>query len=182
MIMVTPLNQETSNELLRFAYHEAGHAVAAFALGHVIECVVIDYDGPPREESGDHPRHFIRWSDEMLVEEMELPHAEARCLFAFAGDAAEMHLIGCRPAGERFDHGRDYWLAMAAAWYLFPENTLRHEFLNKLEQRAHAFVREPLRWKQIQTLASTLIDRREMTGTEVIELLKSTSATFDPPA
>lgn len=179
---MTTLTQDTSNQLLRFAYHEAGHAVAAFLLGHVIECIVIDYDGPARDESGDHPRHFIRWSDEMLVEDMELPHAEARCLFAFAGDAAEMHLIGRRPPEERFDHGRDYWLAMAAAWHQYPENNLRHEFLDKMEQRAHAFVREPLHWQQIQTLASTLIVRREMTGTEVTELLKSTAATFQKPA
>jgi len=95
----------------------------------------------------------------MLLEEMELHHAEARALFAFAGDAAEMHLLGGRPDGEIFDHGADYSIAFHAAWKFFPENRQRYSFLDEMEDRAHAFVSEPLRWHQIQTIAAALLER-----------------------
>ena len=182
MATIDPSNRETSDKLRRIAYHEAGHAVAAFVLGHSISCMVIDNEAFSRDESGDQTRHFVQWSDEVLTDEMELRHAEDRALFAFAGDAADMHLVGDRPAGESFDHGRDYWLAMVAAWKFFPENRQRHAFLEEMEICAHAFVSEPLRWHQIQTLADALLDRHEMTGKEVVDLLNHAAATFEPPA
>ncbi len=92
-----------------------------------------------------------------------------------------MHLLGSRPAGEIFDHGPDYSLALEAAWNFFPENHQRHDFLEEMENRAHAFVREPLRWHQIQALAAALLDWHDITGADVIELLHHAAETFEPP-
>jgi hypothetical protein len=118
----------------------------------------------------------------MMPEEMELPHAEARAIFAFAGDAAEMYLLGSRPAGEIFAHSADYSLASTGAWKFSAENHQRHAFLEEMEGRAHAFVSEPSRWHQIQTLAAALLDRHEMTGAQVAELLNHAAETYEPPA
>jgi hypothetical protein len=115
----------------------------------------------------------------MADDDNDLSHAKAQALFAFAGDAAEMRLLGGRPEGEVFDHGRDYSLAITAIWRIFPENRQRHAFLEEMEDRAHTFVGEPLRWHQIQALAHALLDRQEMTGIEVAELLKHATATFN---
>ena len=57
---------------------------------------MIDREPSPLDESGGQPRHFVEWSDGMPLDEMELHYAEDRALFAFAGDAAEMHLVGGR--------------------------------------------------------------------------------------
>jgi hypothetical protein len=181
---MTPIDQshrETPDQLRKIAYHEAGHAIAAFALGFLIERAVIDHLPSSEDESDGRTRHFVRWSDEAVTDDIALRHAEDRALVAFAGDAAEIYLIGARPEGEWNDHGRDYMVAMAAAWKFFPENRLRHAFLEKMEDRAHAFVREPLRWHQIQTLSAALLERHEMTGIEVVDLLNHAASTFAPP-
>ena len=89
-----------------------------------------------------------------------------------------MHLLGSRPEGEIFDHGADYWSAHTAAWNLFAENHQRHAFLEEVEKQAHAFVRKPLRWHQIQTLADALLKQNEMTVMEVASLLNHAAETF----
>ncbi len=182
MAPIDPSSRESPEKLRRIAFHEAGHTVAAFVLDHTFTRVVIDREPSPLDESDDQPRHCVDWSDGLLLDEMELHHAEARALFAFAGDAAEMHLVGGRPAGEIFDHGVDYSLAFTAAWKFFPENRQRHAFLEEMEDRAHAFVSEPLRWHQIQTLAAALLDQHDLTRAEVVGLLNHATKTFEPPA
>jgi hypothetical protein len=172
-----PSRRDNSDKLRQIAFHEAGHAVAAFVIGYSIAGVVIDREPSPGDEAST--RHFVELSDMLPVEQMEKSDAENRALFAFAGDAAAMYLMGCRPAGESFDHGCDYWLATAAAWRFFSENRERHAFLEATEDRAHAFVREPLRWHQIQTLAASLLERRDLFGHQVVELLNHAIQTFE---
>jgi hypothetical protein len=180
MAIVDPSSREDSDKLRRIAYHEAGHTVAAFVFGYSIAGVVIDREPTPGNKADRQARHFVELSHMMPVDEMEKTDAENRAVFAFAGDAAAMHLTGSRPAGELFDHGCDYWVAMSAAWKFFPENRERHAFLEAMEDRAHTFVKEPLRWHQIQTLAAALLERRDMFGHQVVELLKHAVQTFEP--
>lgn len=157
--------------LRRIAYHEAGHVVAAVVLGHQFDYVVIDPESPVAPKTGDRTPHNLMWTDGVLDEEMTLPLAENRALFAFAGDAADMHLIGGRPPGEMFDHGGDYCEAFRGAVRMFPENRERHAFLDRMEDRARAFVREPLRWRQIQAVAEALLTRHKLSGTEAAEII-----------
>ena len=96
MTTIDPSSRESPEKLRRIAFHEAGHTVAAFVLEHPITRAVIDREPSPLDESGGQPRHFVEWSDGMPLDEMELHYAEDRALFAFAGDAAEMHLVGGR--------------------------------------------------------------------------------------
>ena len=159
--------------LRRIAYHEAGHVVAAVILEHQFDYVVIDPESPVVPKTGDRTPHNLMWTDGVLDEELTLPLAENRALFAFAGDAADMHLIGGRPPGETFDHGADYSCAHSGAWRIFPENRERHAFLDRMEDRAREFVREPLRWRQIQAVAEALLVRHRLSGTEAAELVAS---------
>jgi hypothetical protein len=159
--------------LRRIAYHEAGHVVVAVVLGHQFDYVVIDPESPVAPKTSDSTPHNLMWTDGVLEEEMTLPLAENRALFAFAGDAADMHLIGGRPPGETFDHGADYYCALSGVLRIFPENRERHAFLDRMEDHAREFVREPLRWRQIQAVAEALLERHRLSGTEAAELVAS---------
>jgi hypothetical protein len=172
--MVDSSTSETHGDdmLQRIAYHEAGHAVAALVLGHQFDEVVIDPESPVAPKTGDRTPHGLeQWTDGVLIEEMTLPLAENRALFAFAGDAADMHLLGSRPSGEMFDHGSDYCCAFSGTVRMFSENRERHAFLDRMEDRARAFVREPLRWRQIQAVAEALLTRHKLSRTEAAELV-----------
>jgi len=171
MADVNTYGTRAGDMLRRIAYHEAGHVVAAIVLGHEVEQVVVDPGNPTGAKEGEHPCHFVMWTDGVFSEDMTRPLAENRALFAFAGDAAEMYLIGGRPAGELFEHGQDYGRAFSGAARIFPENRERHAFLDQMEDRARAFVREPLRWRQIQAVAEALLEQHKLTGAEAAELM-----------
>jgi hypothetical protein len=160
-------------KLRRIAYHEAGHAVAAIVFGHQFDEVLIDPEEPTAGREGKGSGHIANWTDGVLDRDVTMPVAENRALFAFAGDAADMYLIGGRPPGETFDHGGDYWCALSGTERVFPENRERHSFLDRMEDRAREFVREPLRWRQIQALAEALLVRHRLSGTEAAELVAS---------
>lgn len=173
-------NQE---KLRRIAYHEAGHVVAAIVVGDHVESVQIDPAALEGETCGKPNPHSTTWQGRLCLADMELPDAEDRALFAFAGDAAEMHLIGGRPVGEVFNNGPDYWTAMKACWKFFPENPQRHHFLDEMEERAQTFVREPLRWLQITTIAEALLERHRLTSSEIdLLLLHATDTVRAVPA
>jgi hypothetical protein len=157
--------------LRRIAYHEAGHVVVAIVLGHEVEQVVVDPGNPTGAKEGEDPNHFVTWTDGVLSEDITRPLAENRAIFAFAGDAAEMCLIGGRPAGEFFQHGPDYGCAFSGAARIFPENRERHAFLDEMEDRARAFVRDPVRWRQIRAVAEALLERHKLTGAEAAALM-----------
>src|SRR3954453_13327501 len=111
---------EIPGKLQRIAFHEAGHTVAAIVLEYLIKDVKIDPEslggGKPSERSS----HCISWADGIAP--MDLQRARNRALFAFAGDAAEMFLLGGRPLGERFTHFKDYRDAFVAVAEVIPEN------------------------------------------------------------
>jgi hypothetical protein len=167
-----PSETQGADMLRRIAHHEAGHVVATIVLEQQFDYVVIDPDNPVMPKTGDKATHYLEnWTDGVPATEMTLPLAENRALHAFAGDAADMHLIGGRPPGETFLHSEDYYLALTGVLWIFPENRERHAFLNRMEDSAREFVQEPLRWRQIQAIAEALLTRHKLSRTEAAEIM-----------
>jgi hypothetical protein len=149
------------------AYHEAAHAVAAVALGigfdHVsvvddrntLGRIVLD-QGWPHLRPGFDPSAPL---DRRVAEDW--------VLLALVGEFASAHHIGLDPDWGSHGASSDFEVAAAVAARLFTHPGKSAAFLDEMSSRAHIFVVEPLRWRQISAVAIQLarlqmLDRRQV--------------------
>jgi hypothetical protein len=139
------------------AYHEAAHAVAAVALGigfdHVsvvddrntLGRIVLD-QGWPHRRPGFDPSAVL---DRRVAEDW--------ILLALAGEFASAYHIGLDPDWNSHGASSDFGVAAAVAERLFVHPRESDAFLKEMCSRAHLFVSEPLRWRQISAVATQLV-------------------------
>jgi hypothetical protein len=70
----------------------------------------------------------------------------------------------------------DFRIAEALAERLFGQVGEREAFLNEMLCRAHRFVSDPLRWRQISAVAARLDQGRELNGRQVGEIMEEIAA------
>ena len=147
------------------AYHEAGHAVAAYHLR-----VGIGRSGVsilPNEDWHGFVHVLKGFSGEPDIEltaKMRLG-AEKRAIVLFAGEAAQRRF---RPTSVRSYHAEtDRTHAVDLMSYFVASDRELDAYLKWLQIRAEDFVESPVNWKMIEAVAKALMDRKRLTGGEV---------------
>jgi hypothetical protein len=150
------------------AYHEAGHAVIAHALGYTPRSVSII----PRGEDTGLVRHAAALRG---VQSAAVRSARARLRIeraiqiCFAGPLAQRRY---RARSWRHQHGRsDFAQAAALARRLCRSKKTAAALLQRLEIAAGALVEA--HWADIAQVAETLIERQEMAGREIVACLNA---------
>jgi ATP-dependent Zn protease len=148
------------------AYHEAGHAVMAHLCGQRITEVEIVGDD---EHSGS--VRSLRFPAERSSEpDPTTPTAplERRLLCTIAGMVAESIVGG----DDRWDEGaEDLELAVRLAMQIVDDCEKVLPFLEAAREHAEDLLRG--RWSEVERLASSLMNKRRLTGDEVRCLLNS---------
>ena len=140
------------------AYHEAGHAVAAFALDIPVLYATIVPDG---ENEG-----HVQFADqEVSVQDV--------ATVALAGPAAQEH--GQRRKGPNAsDYLTDVMNALACLREVLPEGEATR-WGRYLEQRAKDIVTSEAYWPAVEAVAKELVQHRKLTGKQVDECIKNSA-------
>jgi hypothetical protein len=160
-------------ELLALAYHEAGHAILAWATGRKLLLVSILLDPP--YGSGADPKHGVEAGCVMLsplpsnLDLREPKHralAEREAMISLSGELAEARFRGHR----RRTHlnqadldGLTYVGAHAGREGLDP-------YLDRLAARTALFL--DIYWRHVEVLVDALLRRLRLTGQQVGEILR----------
>jgi hypothetical protein len=151
-----------AKRLQRAAYHEAGHAVAAYVLRLPVRGVSIseDEDASGRVEYAPPPASFRPdvWYGEARRTEHRI---EAHIIRALAGPAAEARWIGRR---NHVGASGDYRAARDLADYVAgdPSGEGAWRYVAWLEYRAEDLVQREHYWAAIEALAAELLARRRL--------------------
>lgn len=157
------------------AYHEAGHAIAAWRQRIAISSVTIkpgeDYSGrllfgrsrtPNLDEATDRAR---LWS-------------ERRIITALAGPIAQRKY---RPSSVRGWHAReDYHVAADLALHIQGSGKLATAYLRWLNVSTEALV--SANWTHIEAVAAALLEGRTIAGKDVLAVLLAAHNARHPPA
>jgi len=144
------------------AYHEAGHAVAAFEHGiRLIDVSIMpDWEGDSFGRVLVDGKRFCRvWGPKKR---------QAALLHLLAGFAAESKYRGRRNwvgAERDIEHARRLTPQLRAV------EPVATAYLLYIIARADAFVAQPRIWAGIEALATELLAREELSGTEAIETI-----------
>lgn len=144
------------------AYHEAGHAVAAWRQKVAIKSVSIERD------DDSHGR--------MLFESFRVPNletvsgrdwAERHIIVSLAGPLAQRRF---RPSSARGWHGKgDYRTALDLTYELQGSAELCTAYLDWLQILTKALVDS--NWQHIEAVARALLDKREVSGNDVVSII-----------
>jgi ATP-dependent Zn protease len=154
-------------KLAATAYHEAGHAVMMLHLGVRFRTVTI----VPEEDSLGHVlKHKVRnFRPDIEMNARTLFSIDQQIMCSLAGPAAEARFAGrYNRRGAKWDHDNaaklvDYLAGEGAGEYAL--------YLRLYKLRAKNMVNSLHFWKQVQSVAQSLLNRQTMTGEEVRELL-----------
>lgn len=139
--MISPMKREDA------AYHEAGHAVLAWALGCKVRVVSIRADGSGGECQCE-----------------EAVEGEGKFILCFAGPASQR----THGSVDSWHGGRDYVQAVEAA----ESFGISDERASKLIDKAHELVAE--QWEGIERVADALVERGMLNTAEIEALLGPT--------
>ena len=149
---------------LAIAYHEAGHAVAAFALDIPVHNVSI----VPDEKREGHVRLAVHYSN-----------TQDAVTLSLAGPAAQEHRQ--RRKGLRFsDYLDDYSYAWDCLREILSDDGAAKLF-HELEQRAKDIVTSEKYWPAVEAVAEALVRHRKMTGRQVEECIRNSEGTLRKP-
>jgi hypothetical protein len=169
------------------AYHEAGHAVAAWWLGHPPKQVTIA-PGDGYEGRAQHASPFRNmssdvspaWTDPESVEGVRMMRRfDHAIIITLAGPLAQKRhnprshwrfgATGSR-AGEHVSHGSDYQQVSDLIFRVYEgADKVADAYWRYMEARAEALV-ERL-WPRIERLARVLLERETLTGREIREAI-----------
>lgn len=155
------------------AYHEAGHAIAYFALDIPFDkiCIVPDGDsaGAVHHPIVDDPDGWDMDEDEKSV------LIDKHVMICFAGGLAQERFSGSYDEDgceqDRFD-------AIDYASRRCNSTEESEAYLNWLQIRTKNLVNHPVRWFQIQRLAEAMLDRQELSFDEALKIYRD-AATED---
>jgi hypothetical protein len=157
-------------------YHEAGHAVAAIALGIGLQRVsaVGDRETLGRIElTQGWPHHRPEFHPD---NPSHRGIAEDWILLALAGEYADSYRRGLDPDPFSRSAEWDFGHALELAGWLYPDTVDREAFLKRMKDRARHFVTEPLRWRQISAVAARLTETNELEGELVARIMAEVMA------
>lgn len=157
-------------QLLRMtAYHEAGHAVAAFVARLPIGGATI----VPDKKEGCLGSVIVEnpLGDWQRGDGPRRPSLEAYIVMIYAGDVAECVCSGrnIEISGEEIERARRtiaHWMPRAR----FPSHDMFERYERKLQRRARQLVMR--HWGLIERLAARLLRRKTLSADEVIAILK----------
>ncbi|MHA1554171.1 MAG: hypothetical protein ACTSU0_07150 [Alphaproteobacteria bacterium] len=150
------------------AYHEAGHAVAAWRCRVRTKSLSIV---PEPDSAGRHIRHPYFGGINLEIDSS--PRAQRRvenmALVCCAGPAAQRRF---EPKRFRIYHAQgDWYEAINLLSYLTDDDEVLSAHFKLIDLRARKFVAVPFNWMLIENLAAALLDRRQLTGKEVRAVL-----------
>jgi hypothetical protein len=154
------------------AYHEAGHAVAAFHVGVKTRAIlVIARDGSPgRHSLGS----YIAGMRAGLGRSPQAQrHAENMALVCLAGPAAQRRFS---PKSMRRYHGEsDRRLAIDLLSRFTNSDEELRAYRRLIEARTRRMIARPETWRLVEGLAKRLLEKGSMTGAEVVQVLRENS-------
>ena len=146
------------------AYHEAGHAVAAWHLGVRTKALSIV---PEARSAGRHTHHSyfgginLDWGDSPRAQRK----AENMALVCCAGPAAQRRFD---PKGFRNYHAKDDWhQAVDLLSHLTGDDEILSAHFKLIDLRARKFVARPQVWPLIEGLAGALLEQQHLNGKDV---------------
>ncbi len=153
------------------AYHEAGHAVAAWdVLVRAKSLSII-----PDLSDGSLGRHitgpyFTNMRPDLDHSPRVQRRLENKALVCLAGPAAQRRFS---PRGYRWVHGEgDYRQAVELLSYISPESKELGAYIGLIDIRARNFVRRDDMWAAIEAVAAALLDRGEIPGREIKPIIQ----------
>jgi hypothetical protein len=155
------ISKRRASRDLAIAYHEAGHAVAAFALGISAHNVSI----VPDEKRGT--EGHVQYVDQIVT-------ARDAATVSLAGPVAQEHRQrrkGIRPS----DYLDDSLRARDFLREILPHDSVT-PLLKDLEQRARDIVASEEYWPAVEAVAEALVRHRKMTGKQVAECIRNSMA------
>ncbi len=164
-----PVPQQPSRSTV---FHEAGHAVAAVALGILLKLVSVRSDRDifgrivltenwPHHRPGFNPRD----PQDRLI-------AEKWIILSLAGEAADAHSTGREPNPDTLGPMGDTGHARELCRLLFDRPGERVAFLKSMQVRTHQLVTDPLRWRQITAVAEELRRLGELDNEQVARIME----------
>ncbi len=160
-----------SKDLESLAYHEAGHAVAAFH--HNVRAKKLSILPEPGSSgrltyhpyfSGIHPEGDTSPRVQRRLENM--------ALVCCAGPAAERRF---NARGYRTYHGKGDWqYAIDLLSHLSGDDEILSAYFNLIDLQARKFVHLPWVWSCIEDLAAALLEHKELTGKQVRSVIEET--------
>lgn len=160
----------TTKALQSTAYHEAGHAVAAWHSGKKTHQLILSRRACSHGGLNLAPYYMVLKNTEFASPELQQRVSDS-ALVLLAGPAAQRRF---NPRGYRHQHGEtDIAHVGALISYLSPVAHLRlSDYAKLLETRAHNMVRAPRLWAAIELLADRLLKYGNLSGGEVCEMIR----------
>ena len=162
--MASTIRRQSRKQLESTAYHEAGHAVAALALGRGVKCVSIV---PGEEILGHCAHHKLRsFQPDIHTNGRTLRRIEQSILILLAGGEAEAKFRG------RHNHigaERDYQDAIDLAMCVFGSEEETEAYLRWLLIRARNLITSLVNWPIVEHVAAELLARKTLNGREMRE-------------
>jgi Peptidase family M41 len=163
--------REGTKRLRRVAYHEAGHAVAAYVLRLPMREVSIIEEADSLGHMEHAPTPWFQ-PDVWYGDDRRTEHRiEARIICALAGPAAEARWGGRR---NRVGAGQDERNALDLADYVAgdPTGEGARLYVAWLRHRAEGLVRRELYWAAVEALAAELLARRRVGARRARAIIK----------
>jgi hypothetical protein len=160
-----------SSQLKATAYHEAGHAVAAWRLGIALgrKGVTIVPDEAAGTGGSSAHRGIIDPSIEYDTSDRNRIRAEKTVQSFLAGEVAQRRY---NPRSVRNHHGYfDRHEAINTLSYFTNEEEELRAWLKLLRIRAECMFRNPDVWRAVERLGAALMERRTIGGKEATEII-----------
>jgi hypothetical protein len=157
------------------AYHEAGHAIARFALGRRIDRVSIlpDADSLGHVRGQVLPSHlFAKGGD---ISDVPTKTVEDQIVILLAGPLAEKRFTG---RWNRVGASSDYEGASTVAVSTHGDDDVRDAFIRYLEAVGKALI--DVHWYLVEALAAALLERETLSGVQVHRVIRAAIAEADP--
>lgn len=151
------------------AYHEAGHALMAEAVGARVRSVTIEPE--PDDEQPRHGETEVAWKRSRWTER---EYHEKAIQVALGGPVVEMLYTG-DPYHPEFvtAWAADWQTAVELAMPLFPDLAKRIEYLEQVTRRLYHWLNTEPQWSAVAALADELLAQETLDGPAVREVLSA---------
>jgi hypothetical protein len=155
------------------AYHEAGHCVLMYRLGFGVKHTSI----LPGIGKGGTTEAARRWEEFTVGEVGGREHLERMVMVLHAGCVAERLF---RPTQRTTISGNEHRGIHGMLGDAEDDPAVLTTWCDYLWQRTYDFLRTPLQWLTVHTIAAELETRKALDGREVMELVRSTDKSLEP--
>ncbi len=154
------------------AFHEAGHAVAAWAQGVGMDYATIGH------EDGATGRIALEQEPGLLGSTAGM---ERMIRIALAGPIAQQR--ACGNAGIDQERAAADMIIVRALFLVVSGGKIDSfpQFAARLTAETESLICQPMNWARTLAVADALAERRMLTGQELVEVIKAVPAGIDPP-